>query len=77
VTSFIQVRPEPQCKGKVIGADNFAAFTGMIVAGQLFPFLDTALRPSAFLMFLGLSSVAVALLLWFILTSRLFTQKIS
>jgi acyl-[acyl-carrier-protein]-phospholipid O-acyltransferase / long-chain-fatty-acid--[acyl-carrier-protein] ligase len=77
VTSFIQVRPEPQCKGKVIGADNFAAFTGMIVAGQLFPFLDTALRPSAFLMLLGLSSVAVALLLWFVLTSRLFTQKIS
>jgi predicted MFS family arabinose efflux permease len=75
VTSFIQVRPEPQCKGRVLGADNFAAFSGMILAGQLFSVLDAVVQPSTFLMLLGSASVGIALVLWFVVSHTLFLQK--
>ena len=53
LTSFIQVRPDAQEKGKVIAAANFCAFSGMLIAGQVFTLFDAAFLPSTIMLFLG------------------------
>ncbi len=63
VTSFIQVRPAADSKGRIIAASNFLAFSGMWCSGRIFTFMDGALRPSASLLVLGTVSMFVALLL--------------
>ena len=36
VTSFVQVRPAPQIKGKMIASSNFADFIGILLSGAVF-----------------------------------------
>lgn len=64
VTSFIQLRPKSTEKGKVIGISNFLDFTGILIAGQLFVFLDKFFLPSLSLGILGVFAAGCALWLW-------------
>lgn len=61
VTSFIQVRPFPDQKGKIISAANFLSFSGMWLAGRLFMFLDSLFLPSSSLMLLGFTGCLTAM----------------
>jgi MFS family permease len=56
VTSFIQVRPEADSKGRIISVDNFLAFFCMLLAGLVFPMLDSRLQPSSSMLLLGIVS---------------------
>ncbi len=67
VTSFIQVRPDAQSKGRIISVDNFAAFSCMLLAGKFFPVLDTHLQPSQSMIFLGVLGVLVGCVIWIVL----------
>ena len=53
LTSFIQVRPKLTEKGKVIAADNFCAFSSMLIAGQAFTLFDSVYLPSINMLILG------------------------
>ncbi|RUM35988.1 MAG: MFS transporter [Desulfobulbus sp.] len=63
VTSFIQVRPAADSKGRIIAASNFLAFSGMWFSGRIFTFMDGVLRPSASLMVLGTVALVIGLVL--------------
>ncbi len=61
LTSFMQVRPEPGEKGKIIGLSNFMSFTAMALSGTAFQLIG--LLPPAFTFFLyGAFTLAVVLL---------------
>lgn len=62
LTSFIQIRPAADKKGKVIGADNFCAFSSMLVAGQLFTVLDSSFVPSSNMLILGIFGIVASVL---------------
>jgi len=64
LTSFIQVRPKHNQKGKVIAASNFCAFSGMLIAGKLFTVFDSNFQPSRNMLFLGGTGVVCALLFY-------------
>jgi hypothetical protein len=51
--SFIQVRPAPAEKGSIISAANFAAFTGMLLAGPASIFLNRTLLPTVSMALIG------------------------
>lgn len=74
VTSFIQIRPEAQSKGRVIGADNFAAFSCMLLAGYFFPRIDQHLEPAQFMLLLGVIALLTGGLIWGVLRSPIFRQ---
>jgi len=67
VTSFIQVRPEAGTKGRIISVANFSAFTCMLLAGRIFPTLDTYFQPSGAMEILGGLSVFAGIVFWLIL----------
>jgi acyl-[acyl-carrier-protein]-phospholipid O-acyltransferase/long-chain-fatty-acid--[acyl-carrier-protein] ligase len=47
VTSFVQVRPAPDFKGRMIASSNFADFAGILLSGAVFYLLDLAkIRPT-------------------------------
>ena len=47
VTSFVQVRPAPEMKGRMIASSNFADFAGILLSGAVFYILDLVrIRPS-------------------------------
>lgn len=56
VTSFIQIRPAADSKGKIIAAANFLAFSGMWCSGRIFSLLDGYLQPAVFFAVLGVVS---------------------
>ena len=60
VTSFIQIRPAADSKGRIIAASNFFSFAAMWGSGRLFTIMDRALTPSASMMVLGGTCVAAA-----------------
>ncbi len=64
LTSFIQVRPKSDEKGKVIAAANFCAFSGMLIAGQVFILFDSSFLPSTNMLFLGGLGVVSAFLFY-------------
>lgn len=70
LTSFIQVRPAADRKGKVIGADNFCAFSSMLVAGQLFTVIDSSFVPSSNMLILGIFGI-LASVLFFVVVHRI------
>ncbi|MCI5146119.1 MAG: MFS transporter, partial [Candidatus Electrothrix sp. AR3] len=72
VTSFIQIRPEAQSKGRVIGADNFASFSCMLLAGQIFPLIDRSLQPAQSMLVLGVIALLAGGVIWFVLRTPLF-----
>ena len=67
VTSFIQVRPAADSKGRIIGVDNFLAFSCMLLAGMVFPRLDANLRPSGSLLVIGVLSIVAGLVIHLLL----------
>ncbi|MGA2324497.1 MAG: MFS transporter [Sedimentisphaerales bacterium] len=47
VTSFVQIRPAPDMKGRMIASSNFADFAGILFSGAVFYILDLVrIRPS-------------------------------
>ena len=47
VTSFVQIRPAPDMKGRMIASSNFADFVGILFSGAVFYILDLMrIRPS-------------------------------
>jgi len=67
VTSFIQIRPAADSKGKIIAASNFLAFSGMWCSGRIFTVMDGYLLPSVSLMVLGVLACCIGVLLFFLL----------
>jgi len=63
-TAFIQVRPKKTQKGKVISAANFCAFSGMLIAGQVFTVFDRIFLPSSNMLFLGGLGMGAAFLFY-------------
>ncbi len=59
--SFIQTRPAAGEKGKMIAAANFAAFTGILVAGITFVILDAIAPPSVGFGLLGAATIGVGI----------------
>lgn len=62
ITSFIQIRPKAEQKGKIIGIANFAAFSGIFISGTLFNCLTALFSPAASLLVIGLVTIGFALL---------------
>ncbi len=69
ITSFIQVRPRGDQRGKVIGIANFTAFSGIFVSGVLFELLTSFFSPSMTLFVVGIVTLGFALV-FFALFSR-------
>lgn len=64
--AFIQVRPAPDRKGEIIAAANFAAFTGILLAGPLLYLFDAlTLAPTTDFTIMSAVTLAVAVLLFF------------
>ena len=57
ITAFIQVRPDAQHKGRVLGVSYFTTFACMMLAGLLFSLVDTLLPPAWTMTLLGLFAV--------------------
>ena len=72
VTSFIQIRPAADSKGKIIAASNFLAFSGMWCSGRIFTVMDGYLLPSVSLIVLGVLAACVGIFLFILLW---FTKK--
>jgi MFS family permease len=53
ITAFIQVRPDAQHKGRVLGVSYFTTFTCMMLAGLLFSLIDSLMPPSWTMLLLG------------------------
>lgn len=66
LTSFIQVRPAPTDKGRILGLGNCLSFTAILLAGQLFLLLD-GLQPSDAHLVLGFGTVLVGVGHWCLL----------
>lgn len=64
LTAFIQIRPRDNEKGKVIAAANFCAFSGMLLAGQVFTIFDEYFLPSSNMLFLGGLGMVAAILFY-------------
>ncbi len=62
ITSFIQIRPKAEQKGKVIGIANFTAFSGIFISGTLFNVLTSVFSPATSLFVVGLATAGFALL---------------
>jgi acyl-[acyl-carrier-protein]-phospholipid O-acyltransferase/long-chain-fatty-acid--[acyl-carrier-protein] ligase len=77
VTSFIQVRPGAGDKGKVIAAGNFLAFTCMLLAGRLFPVLDSRFQPSVSMEILGFFTLFSGLVIWCVLKWKVSDKSCS
>lgn len=60
IASFIQVRPAPSDKGKVIAAASFVAFVAIFLAGQVFDLLLLALSPAGMMAGCGVVTVLAA-----------------
>jgi MFS family permease len=64
LTAFIQIRPKDNQKGKLISAANFCAFSGMLIAGQVFTIFDRIFIPSSNMLFLGGLGIGAAFLFY-------------
>lgn len=59
LTSFIQIRPAATNKGRILGVSNCLSFSAILLAGQIFLWLER-LQPSTVHLALGIISLAVA-----------------
>lgn len=62
ITSFIQVRPYPSEKGRVLGLSGFTSFTGIIISGACYNIIATSSIPTNGLIIAGSFTILVALL---------------
>jgi MFS family permease len=68
LASFIQIRPAPDVKGRVIAAANFAADCGIIISGTVLYLLNRlGVKPSDCFGFMGIMAVILAIWLFFAL----------
>jgi acyl-[acyl-carrier-protein]-phospholipid O-acyltransferase/long-chain-fatty-acid--[acyl-carrier-protein] ligase len=74
VTSFIQIRPVIDSKGRTIAASNFLAFSGMWCSGRLFTIMNGRLQPSVSMVVLGIVAAVVSVVLFFLLFKDGATQ---
>ncbi|MCW5206337.1 MFS transporter [Desulfobulbus sp. F5] len=63
ITAFIQVRPDAQHKGRVLGVSYFTTFACMMLAGLLFSLFDSLMRPSWTMMMLGVFALLTGVVL--------------
>ncbi len=75
VTSFIQVRPSADSKGRIISVDNFLAFSCMLLAGMVFPALDNRLQPSMSMLLIGILSIIAGGIIWLALRRVVFPNE--
>ncbi len=83
ITSFIQTRPAKNDKGMIIATTNFCAFTGILVAGQIYSWLAPSFSATNLLQMLSalcaLTSAGYAITLWhgkqLLYTFALFTMR--
>lgn len=68
--AFVQTRPEPGRKGRVIAAANFVIFSGICISGPVASGLNELLTSSACFGVLALGSVPVVIWLWWVLGRR-------
>ena len=61
LTSFVQVRPNPLEKGRVLGISGFASFSGIILSGQCYNQLAAHTEPSTGLVMCGAFTLLVSL----------------
>jgi acyl-[acyl-carrier-protein]-phospholipid O-acyltransferase / long-chain-fatty-acid--[acyl-carrier-protein] ligase len=74
VTSFIQVRPAPQMKGRMIATSNFADFLGILLSGAVFYIFNRLnIMPSVCFAIEAVMTIAVAV--WLCMTMREKTQN--
>jgi acyl-[acyl-carrier-protein]-phospholipid O-acyltransferase/long-chain-fatty-acid--[acyl-carrier-protein] ligase len=74
VTSFIQVRPAPQMKGRMIATSNFADFLGILLSGAVFYIFNRLnIMPSVCFAIEAVMTIAVAV--WLFMTMREKTQN--
>lgn len=60
VTSFIQIRPRPEEKGRIIAASSFVSFTAILGAGQLYSLVHEVFKPTTSFLLLGILTMVVA-----------------
>lgn len=53
VTSFLQVRPSAQEKGKVLASANFCGFCAILISGGVFTVMNALFEPTGALLFLS------------------------
>jgi MFS family permease len=63
VTAFIQVRPDVQHKGRVLGVSYFTTFACIMLAGLLFALMNSLMRPSLSMLLLGLFALLTGIAL--------------
>jgi acyl-[acyl-carrier-protein]-phospholipid O-acyltransferase/long-chain-fatty-acid--[acyl-carrier-protein] ligase len=67
VTSFVQIRPSAEIKGKIIAASNLADFTGILVAGGVYYVFDRlCIKPTSYFALEAL--MVMAIVLWLMMT---------
>lgn len=60
LTSFIQIRPRADQKGKIIAVSNFSAFGAIFLSGICFEMVNGSFGPSVCMLFLGLLTFVAA-----------------
>jgi acyl-[acyl-carrier-protein]-phospholipid O-acyltransferase/long-chain-fatty-acid--[acyl-carrier-protein] ligase len=74
VTSFVQVRPAPEMKGRMIASSNFADFSGILLSGAVFYCLDLMrIRPSDCFAIEAIMTIAAAG--WLLMSMRGETEN--
>ena len=63
LTSFIQIRPRLEEKGRIIAASSFVSFVAIMLAGQLYSLVHELFEPTTLFLLLGLFAMATALLI--------------
>jgi hypothetical protein len=75
VTSFVQVRPAPEMKGRMIASSNFADFTGILLSGAVFYiFTRLDIMPSNCFAIVAVLTLAVAC--WLLIALREKTPNV-
>lgn len=66
ITSFIQIQPNAEQKGKVIGIANFTAFSGIFISGTCFNWLTSLYPPVSSLFVVGLVTACFSVVFFFL-----------
>lgn len=75
ITAFIQVRPDVQHKGRVLGVSYFTTFACMMLAGLLFSLMNSLMRPSLSMLLLGIVSTLTGGWIWAALRRPMFRTE--
>jgi acyl-[acyl-carrier-protein]-phospholipid O-acyltransferase/long-chain-fatty-acid--[acyl-carrier-protein] ligase len=74
VTSFVQVRPPPEMKGRMIASSNFADFIGILLSGVVFYIFNRLdIKPTSCFAIEAIMTMAAAG--WLLMSMREKTQN--